>query len=282
MKPKKIFALLLSLITVFTMVFSMSSSVFAESFTLPKKMTDSKGNTLCTYQINGKTLNIQASAQGCLWPFSVSNDTLKQNMIISLDFLEISNADGIVELVLNPLVESGQISDVVIKGSYVDDYSHETYSLDDTYSFQRDGQGRVCNCKHGDDSFNIKYDSKGRLTQISGQESVGGADELQENKITFTYNSNGTLKETKVENWNELSMRKFRFNSSGQLTWQSHGSMHGSAQSHSYTYKNKRLSKVTTDYGTGKTFTDYTLTYDSQGRLSTVKVEDGINAKFIY
>lgn len=279
MKHTRLLPLILSLLMLLSCLPVPAS---AESFTLPKKTVDSKGNTLCTYQITGKTLKIQTSGR---WsePFSVSNDPQKQNMILVIENLQTSSAEGIVELVLNPLVESGKVDTVEITGSDYDDYEKQSDSLNDSYQFQRDPQGRVNHCRHGGTDFTIQYDDQGRLSSISGQESYGSDGETQKNRISFSYSSNGTVKQVNVKNWNEGAEVYPQLNSKGQLTRLNNPSMHGDPTRYdTYTYKNGKLTRSTTKSSSGIVLEDCKLSYDQQGRLSTITYDDQSSVRLIY
>lgn len=277
---KKFVSIVLSLILCLSLLATVA--VGAEGYSLPTKMTDKNGNTLCNYQVDGKTLNINAEDPGWAWPFSVSDNAQDQNLIVSLEHSETGSAENVVELALSPIVKSGAVDSVVTKGSYVDDYDGQEISLDDVYYFGRDSQGKVISCKHDGVTFAFKYDSKGRLVSVSGKETPSGYEEAQNNTINFSYNSNGTLKSTSIENYNEISKPTFSLNSSGQIIKMDHGSMHGAPRTYKFTYKNGRLTEEKEKMDGAKNYTsNYTLSYDGQGRLSSVK-SDGSTMKLVY
>lgn len=283
---KKFVSIVFSLVLCLSLLATVA--VGAEAYPLPTKMTDKNGNTLCTYQVNGKTLNINAETRNWYWPFSVSDNVQDQNLILSLEHSETGSAENVVELALSPMVKSGAVDNVVIQGSYVDDYDNQEISLDDAYYFGRDSQGKVTSCKHDGVTFAFKYDTKGRLVSVSGKENLeatdlpDGYDEPQNNSIKFSYNSNGTLKQTSIENYNEISKPSFRLNSSGQIVEMDHGSMHEAPRTYKFTYKNGKLAEEKEKMDGAKNYTsNYTLSYDGQGRLNSVK-SDGSTMKLAY
>lgn len=269
MKLKRRLPLLLSLLIILS---CLPITASAESFTLPQKMADSKGNTLCTYQISGKTLNIQTSTTQWFWPFSVSSNIQKQNLILAVRHCFTGAAEGITELVLNPLIESGTINTIQIHGSYYDSYAKEKVSLKDSYQFQRNNKGQVAQCRHKGINFTIQYDSQNQLTSISGiEDPKTDYDQPMKNEIKVSYQPNGVLKKVIINNWNEGAEIEFRFNTKGQMTWRSHGSMHGNPADYSYTYnKNHQLIQEMAKAEYQEPWTNFTLTYDKQGRLNTI------------
>lgn len=284
MKHTRLLPLILSLLMLLSCLPVPAS---AESFALPKKMIDSKGNTLCTYQISGKTLKVQTSTDQWIWPFSVSGNIQNQNLILAVRHCFTGAAEGITELVLNPLVESGTVNTIEIHGSYYDSYEKKNISLKDSYQFQRNNKEQVVQCRHEGINFTIQYDSRDRLTSISGTEHPEdfspAYDQPMKNEIKISYQPNGTLKKIVINNWNEGAEVHPQLNSKGQLTRLNNPSMHGDpTRYNTYTYKNGKLTRDTTKSSSGIVLEDCKLSYDQQGRLSTITYDDQDSVKLIY
>lgn len=223
---KKLFAVILALF----MVFSIGTvGASAKGAMLPTKITESRTEKDCTYTYSAKsrTLRVHGNRFGVdsLLPLLYTKDRNIQNAVAMFGLNQDFN-NPVFFLFGNEAVRSGRVKKVIY---YTKDRGRMTF----TFTTKN---GLVTRCENSFPStVTYKYDSKKRLTQISGAWF----------KYSFRYNSSGKMNKVSVSQ-KDASLVSAKFKNGRATSMEGKlGNDKSSSTTRSYTYDSKgRFTKV--------------------------------------